>query len=65
MTRYLFRNVQLLDPRKDRLVGAHEALVEGHAIREVSERPVPGGRRDGHRWRETDAHARPYRPPRA
>ncbi len=41
MTRYLFRNVQLLDPRKDRLVGAHEVLVEGEAIREVSDRPIP------------------------
>jgi len=35
------RNVQFLDPGKDRLVGAHEALVEGEAIREVSDRPIP------------------------
>jgi len=65
MTRYLFRNVRLLDPGKDRLADGHEVLVEGEAIREVSERPVPGGRRDGHRWRGTDAHARRHRLPRA
>jgi imidazolonepropionase-like amidohydrolase len=41
MTRYLFRNVQLLDPTRDRLLGGHEILVEGETIREVSERPLP------------------------
>jgi hypothetical protein len=41
MTRYLFRNVQLLDPSRDRLLGGHEVLVEGETIREVSERPLP------------------------
>jgi len=41
MTRYLFRNVQLLDPGKDRLADGHEVLVEGEAIREVSDRPIP------------------------
>jgi imidazolonepropionase-like amidohydrolase len=41
MTRYLFRNVQLLDPTRDRLLGGHEVLVEGETIREVSERPLP------------------------
>jgi imidazolonepropionase-like amidohydrolase len=40
MTQYLFRNVQLLDPAKDRLLGGHEVLVEGDAIREVSDRPI-------------------------
>jgi len=41
MTRYLFRNVQILDPGKDRLLGGHEVLVEGEVIREVSDRPIP------------------------
>src|SRR6267142_931975 len=40
MTRYLFRNVQLLDPAKDELLGSHEVLVEGKLIREVSDRPI-------------------------
>jgi imidazolonepropionase-like amidohydrolase len=40
MTRYLFRNVQLLDPGKDRLLGGHEVLVEGEVIREVADRPI-------------------------
>jgi imidazolonepropionase-like amidohydrolase len=41
MTRYLFRNVQILDPARDRLLGGQEVLVEGDVIREVSERPIP------------------------
>src|SRR5262245_38984684 len=41
MARYLFRNVQLLDPARDRLLGSHEVLVEGDAIREVSEGALP------------------------
>ena len=53
MTRYLFRNVQLLDPARDQLLGGHEVLVEGEVIREVSGRPlqaagatvIDGGRR--------------------
>ena len=40
MTQYLFRNVQLLDPARDRLLGGHEVLVEGERIREVSDRPL-------------------------
>ncbi|HYB40474.1 MAG TPA: amidohydrolase family protein, partial [Candidatus Methylomirabilis sp.] len=40
MTRYLFRNVHLLDPEKDRRLGGHEVLVEGEVIREVSDRPI-------------------------
>src|SRR5438093_5191818 len=40
MTRYLFRNVKLLDPGKDELLGGHEVLVEGGVIREVSHRPL-------------------------
>jgi imidazolonepropionase-like amidohydrolase len=40
MTQYLFRNVQLLDPTQDRLLGGHEVLVEGELIREVSARPI-------------------------
>ena len=43
MTQYLFRNVQLLDPTRDRLLGGHEVLVEGELIREVSDRPIPSG----------------------
>jgi imidazolonepropionase-like amidohydrolase len=41
MARYLFRNVKLLDPARDELLGGHEVLVEGETIREVSERPIP------------------------
>jgi len=40
MTQYLFRNIQLLDPTQDRLLGGHEVLVEGQLIREVSDRPI-------------------------
>jgi len=40
MTRYLFRNVELLDPSKDRLLGGSEVLVDGGVIREVSERAI-------------------------
>src|SRR5215813_590005 len=40
MTQYLFRNLQLLDPAKDRLVGGCEVLVEGELIREVAEHPI-------------------------
>jgi len=40
MTQYLFRNVKLLDPAKDELLGGHEVLVEGEGIREVSDRPI-------------------------
>jgi hypothetical protein len=38
MTRYLFRNVKLLDPGKDELLGGHEVLVEGEVIRDASDR---------------------------
>jgi len=41
MSRYLFRNVKLLDPAKDELSGGHEVLVEGDTIREVSDRSLP------------------------
>jgi len=40
MPRYLFRNVKLLDPAQDELLGGHEVLVEGELIREVSDRPL-------------------------
>jgi len=43
MTRYLFKNAQLLDPSHDRLLGGHEVLVEGEQIREVSDRPIQPG----------------------
>src|SRR5262245_50452714 len=41
MSRYIFRNVQLLDPAKDRLLGGHEVLVDGDVIREVAAQPLP------------------------
>jgi len=41
MTRFLFKNVALLDPAQDRLLGGHEVLVDGDTIREVSDRPIP------------------------
>ena len=40
MTRYLFRNVKLLDPGQDELLGGQEVLVEGEVIRELSDRPI-------------------------
>src|SRR6266498_5280942 len=43
MTRYLFRNVKLLDPAQDELLGGHEVLVEGEVIREVSDRAIQAG----------------------
>src|SRR5215470_4244045 len=43
MSRYLFRNVKLLDPAQDELLGGHEVLVEGELIREVSDRPLQAG----------------------
>src|SRR5499427_440686 len=43
MTRYLFRNVNLLDPAQDELLGGHEVLVEGELVREVSDRPLQAG----------------------
>lgn len=43
-TQYLFRNVQLLDPAKDRLLGGHEVLVEDGTIRDVSSKPLQIGK---------------------
>src|SRR5262245_55924263 len=43
MTQYLFRNVKLLDPAHDELLGGHEVLVEGELVREVSDRPLQAG----------------------
>ena len=40
---FLFRNLQLLDPRFDDLRGGYEVLVEGERIREVSARPIKDG----------------------
>jgi len=40
MTQYLFRNVELLDPAQDRLLGGHEVLVEDELVRDVSDRPI-------------------------
>jgi len=36
--KFLFRNLQLLDPRFEEARGGHEVLVEGEVIREVSAR---------------------------
>ena len=37
---FVFRNLQLLDPRFDEVRGGYEVLVEGDKIREVSARPI-------------------------
>ena len=37
---YLFRNLQLLDPRFDEPRGGYEVLIEGGCIKEVSDRPI-------------------------
>ena len=41
--KFLFRNLQLLDPRFEEARGGHEVLVEGEVIREVSARPIKAG----------------------
>ncbi len=43
MTQLLFRNLALLDPEHDELLGGHEVLVEGEKIREVSDSPIQAG----------------------
>ena len=43
MEQYLFRNVNLLDPRRDELIEGHELLVEGDRICEVSGKPIRSG----------------------
>jgi imidazolonepropionase-like amidohydrolase len=40
MAGFLFTNGRVLDPRGDRPQGGMEVLVEGNAIREVSDRPI-------------------------
>ena len=40
MPTYLFRNLQLLDPRFDEPRGGYEVLIEDGFIKEVSERPI-------------------------
>ncbi|MBI1212012.1 MAG: amidohydrolase family protein [Alphaproteobacteria bacterium] len=40
---FLFRNMQLLDPRWDEARGGYEVLVEGDTIREVSSAPIKSG----------------------
>ena len=37
---FVFRNLQLLDPRFDEVRGGYEVLIEGETIREVSARPI-------------------------
>ena len=39
MTQYLFRNMKLLDPAQDRLLGGREVLVEGELIRKERRQP--------------------------
>jgi muramidase (phage lysozyme) len=39
-TSYLFRNLNLLDPRFEETRGGYEVLVEGGHFKEVSERPI-------------------------
>ena len=40
MSQYLFRNLNLLDPRWDEARGGYEVLVEGDLIKEVSPKPI-------------------------
>lgn len=40
MSRYLFKNFGMLDPRQDEIVGGHEILVVDRLIREVADRPI-------------------------
>jgi len=40
MAQFLLKNLELLDPEQDELRGAHELLVEGDTIKEVSARPI-------------------------
>ena len=40
MSQYLFRNLNLLDPRWDEARGGYEVLVEGELIKEVSSKPI-------------------------
>jgi imidazolonepropionase-like amidohydrolase len=40
MSQTLFRNFRMLDPERDELASGYEILVEGDAIREVSDRPI-------------------------
>ena len=65
MTQYLFRNVELLDPAQDRLLGGREVLVEGRADPRGLRSPDHGGGRHGDRRRRADAHARADRLSRA
>jgi len=40
MAQVVFRNFELLDPKKDALQGGYELLVEGDKIKEVSAKPI-------------------------
>ncbi|MBS0243222.1 MAG: amidohydrolase family protein [Proteobacteria bacterium] len=40
MGQILLRNLDLLDPEKDDLLGGHEVLIEGEIIKEVSDKPI-------------------------
>ena len=46
MTLLHFKNFSMLDPDRDELIGGHELLVEGHQIREVSEKPIKSAEAD-------------------
>ncbi|MEZ5823887.1 MAG: amidohydrolase family protein [Geminicoccaceae bacterium] len=40
MGQYLFKNMMLLDPKRDEPLEGHELLVEGERIREISAKPI-------------------------
>jgi len=44
MPQYLFKNLNLLDPRWNEPRGGYEVLVEGDTIREVSSKPIKAGK---------------------
>ena len=42
---FLFKNLNLLDPRWNEARGGYEVLVEGDTIKEVSAKPIKSPRR--------------------
>jgi imidazolonepropionase-like amidohydrolase len=40
MTQYLFKNFDMLDPKRDEVEGGYELLVEGEHIKEISAKPI-------------------------
>ena len=41
---FLFKNLNLLDPRWKEARGGYEVLVEGDVIKEVSAKPIKAGK---------------------